>query len=246
MGRVLWRITLVSLVAAVVTAALAASPSPSRACSYLPTADGTRPPERDPFEVAEVVAKGRVVDLERIEALDARVLQVDWVYDGQVLDVLTLQVDRVYKGDIGPRAELYVGATSTCCDMPPFLRPGDDFFVLAYKASRTKASPTVLRLTCQQGSVKRAEQVFGAGYQPSSVNEPQTENVVAVEEGPPDGDPPESAIEPQTAGGDPTPVETAAIVLTVGVGGLLTAWLLVARRTRRRSASVTPSATEDG
>ena len=136
-----------------------------------------------------------------------------------------MQVDGVYKGDIAPRVELRDFARTTCCDEWWPWRQGDEVFVLA-----EEINPTILVLTCHQGSVEEAERLFGAGYEPSAAHETRGGDVVSSGGGAPDS---------------AAPTRAADIALTVGVAGFLAVSLVVVGRRSRRSASVAPSEQED-
>ena len=203
------RLPLLALIASAVAATLAASPSPAHACSYDDGGAGYSEP--DPYKVADVIAKGRI--------------ETDPERNYRAYKFWTFRVDRVYKGDIAPRVELRDFARTTCCDEWWPWRKGDEIFVLA-----EEINPTILLLTCRQGSLEEAERIFGTGYEPNAAHESRGGDVVASGGGASDGAP---------------PTRSADIALTVGAAGFLAVSLVVAGRRSRRSASVAPSEQED-
>ena len=197
-------VSLLFLVASAAAAALVASPSPARGCSY---PDGVAHTEPDPYKVAEVIATGRI--------------ETDPERNYRSYKFWTFRVERVYKGDIGPRVELRDFPRTNCCDIPRPWYQGDEVFVLA-----EEVNPTILLLTCRQGSLEEAERIFGTGYEPSSATELHPGDLVSAADGSPAGGP--------------------SAALTVGVAALLAVSLLLVRRVRRRSASVAPPEDQDG
>lgn len=138
-----------ALAAAVTVAVSLVAPDTARACTcenqaVVVTPDGTEKvvPYPAGADQAEVAFVGRPISEEEIGRWEvAVVLEVDWVY----------------KGDVGPRIEILTD-TATSCSL--FLAPQRPTGLLAHRSDDGRLGASV----CSVVSIDALENAFGAGY----------------------------------------------------------------------------------
>ena len=159
----------------------------------------------------------------------------DFEHDFIVAKVrMVLEVDWVYKGDVGSRVEIHSNYDSAACGVDfDYLRSPA---VVAYgDAEELQAGRCDYPLT-----VSELEEVFGAGYPPAGSTEPLgAEQSGASAASPSDSAQPDASPEPQNADGDSESVtRLVTIVVVVAVAAVLAAWMVARRRKERRSPPV--------